>query len=107
MGSWWVEIDSSSVIRFPFQVTKPTHPSDALASDPVAQLSLQPENFAEFSALLKSRFGKRLVFGLEGGYELEGMPKAVVRTMEPFVVSETEKVAPREAAAAAQAVSTV
>ena len=25
------------------------------------------------------------MFGLEGGYELEGMPKAVVRTLEPFV----------------------
>ena len=51
----------------------------------MAQLSLQPESFADFSAVLKERFGKRLVFGLEGGYELEGMPKAVVRTLEPFV----------------------
>lgn len=71
---------------------------DALVSDPVAQLSLQPESFADFSVLLKERFGKRLVFGLEGGYELEGMPKAVVRTLEPFVTGKSP--VPADAAAA-------
>ena len=64
----------------------------------MAQLSLQPENFAEFSALLKNRFGRRVVFGLEGGYELEGMPKAVARTLEPFVLEQAEAAGASEAA---------
>eukprot|EP00613_Pedinella_sp_CCMP2098_P071279 CAMPEP_0171918790 /NCGR_PEP_ID=MMETSP0993-20121228/17524_1 /TAXON_ID=483369 /ORGANISM="non described non described, Strain CCMP2098" /LENGTH=197 /DNA_ID=CAMNT_0012555263 /DNA_START=227 /DNA_END=819 /DNA_ORIENTATION=+ len=58
---------------------------DALAIDNVAQLSLFPEDFAAASAELKRLFGNRIVFGLEGGYNLDQLPLAIVATLEPFV----------------------
>lgn len=57
---------------------------DALAIDPVAQLRLDERAFAEVAAVLQRKFGARIVFGLEGGYDLTGLPKAVVATLEPF-----------------------
>ena len=58
---------------------------DALAVDAVAQLSLVPEDFEGCSAALRDAFGARLVFGLEGGYQLDQLPLAVAATLRPFV----------------------
>jgi len=58
---------------------------DALAIDSVAQLSLFPEDFAAASQLVKLKFGRKVVFGLEGGYQLDQLPQAVTNTLRPFV----------------------
>lgn len=57
---------------------------DALASDDLAQLSLQPQDYGDIAQLLKDEFGHRIVFGLEGGYSLRDLPKAIEATLIPF-----------------------
>jgi acetoin utilization deacetylase AcuC-like enzyme len=54
---------------------------DANAADPLASLELQPEDFGLFTSycLLLSR---RIVFGLEGGYNLSALAQSVVATIE-------------------------
>lgn len=47
---------------------------DALRVDPLAQVSLEPSDFREMTKLLLQRIGHgRVVFGLEGGYDLHGV----------------------------------
>lgn len=57
---------------------------DALASDDLAQLSLQPQDYGDIAQLLKAEFGHRIVFGLEGGYSLRDLPEAIEATLLPF-----------------------
>jgi acetoin utilization deacetylase AcuC-like enzyme len=56
-----------------------------LQADPLASLSLQPEDFGRMSALLKEAFGSRIVFGLEGGYAVAETAQAIQQTLLPLL----------------------
>eukprot|EP00904_Undaria_pinnatifida_P010795 jgi/Undpi1/6846/HiC_scaffold_21.g09322.m1 len=60
---------------------------DALDADELATASLQPEDFGRIGRRLKEVFGKKVAFGLEGGYNLQVTPKAIRNTIEPFASS--------------------
>jgi len=53
---------------------------DALASDPLAQMNLQPQDYGEMTRILQS-LNCPLLFGLEGGYHLDSLAAAVVATL--------------------------
>jgi len=58
---------------------------DALASDYLSQVNLQPKDYAEITKSIKTVFGSTpMLFGLEGGYNLEDLPLAVHASIEPF-----------------------
>ncbi len=53
---------------------------DALEADPLASISLQPEDFAVFTGYcLQVR--RKILFGLEGGYDLAGLSESVAATI--------------------------
>jgi acetoin utilization deacetylase AcuC-like enzyme len=54
---------------------------DANRDDPLAEIYLQPEDYATFTRYLRS-ISDRLLFGLEGGYHLEALARSVVETIE-------------------------
>lgn len=55
---------------------------DALDEDPLAGISLQPQDFAEITKRLVAAFGKeRIAMGLEGGYNVAELSKAVELTL--------------------------
>lgn len=54
---------------------------DALADDPLASINLQPEDFGLFTQYCLS-ITPKIVFGLEGGYDLQTLSKSVVCTIE-------------------------
>ena len=60
---------------------------DALSSDELAEGALRPQDYAAVSELLKASSFKRILFGLEGGYNLDELPLAVEASIEPFVAS--------------------
>ena len=58
---------------------------DALASDELAQVSLLPENYESISRHIKRELGSKILFGLEGGYNLRDLPIAIERSLLPFL----------------------
>ncbi len=61
---------------------------DANEADPLAQVCLQPEDYGVFTdyCLLLTR---KILFGLEGGYDLSALSQSVVATVERCLVSVT------------------
>jgi len=55
---------------------------DATHADPLAGISLKPEDFGVFTRYCLV-LTHRLLFGLEGGYDLDAIGRAVVATIEP------------------------
>ncbi len=53
---------------------------DALASDPLAQLHLQPADYGTMTRMVQT-LDCPLMFGLEGGYHLDALAQAVVATL--------------------------
>jgi acetoin utilization deacetylase AcuC-like enzyme len=53
---------------------------DALADDPLASVNLQPEDFGLFTEYCLG-ITRKIVFGLEGGYDLASLSKSVVSTI--------------------------
>ncbi len=58
---------------------------DALADDPLASIYLQPEDFGLFTQYCLSVTNK-ILFGLEGGYDLPTLSKSVVCTLKSCLV---------------------
>ncbi|AOX02784.1 hypothetical protein BJP34_28065 [Moorena producens PAL-8-15-08-1] len=54
---------------------------DANAADPLANIALQPEDYGLFTNYCL-QLTRRIVFGLEGGYELTALAQSVVATIE-------------------------
>jgi acetoin utilization deacetylase AcuC-like enzyme len=59
---------------------------DANAADPLASMNLQPQDYAEFSRYAQ-QISDRLLFGLEGGYDLDALAKSVCATLEPLIMN--------------------
>ena len=55
---------------------------DATHADPLAGISLKPEDFGVFRRYCLA-LTHRLLFGLEGGYDLDAIGRSVVATIEP------------------------
>ena len=58
---------------------------DANAADPLAQMLLQPQDYGLFSEYCL-KLTPRIVFGLEGGYNLSALSQSVVETIERCLV---------------------
>lgn len=58
---------------------------DANAADPLASIELQPQDFGVFTDYCLALTG-RIVFGLEGGYDLTALAASVVATVERCLV---------------------
>ncbi|MEA5575514.1 histone deacetylase [Anabaena sp. UHCC 0451] len=58
---------------------------DALADDPLASVNLQPEDFGLFTQYCLG-ITRKILFGLEGGYDLATLSKSVVATIEACLV---------------------
>jgi acetoin utilization deacetylase AcuC-like enzyme len=57
-----------------------------IQADPLATLSLQPEDYGRMSAQLKEAFGSnRIMFGLEGGYSVPETAQAIQQTLLPLL----------------------
>ncbi|MBE9237318.1 histone deacetylase [Anabaena aphanizomenioides LEGE 00250] len=54
---------------------------DALEADPLASISLQPEDFGLFTQYCLG-VTRKILFGLEGGYELLSLSKSVISTVQ-------------------------
>jgi acetoin utilization deacetylase AcuC-like enzyme len=54
---------------------------DALADDALASVNLQPEDFGLFTEYCLG-ITRKILFGLEGGYDLQSLSKSVVATIE-------------------------
>jgi acetoin utilization deacetylase AcuC-like enzyme len=54
---------------------------DASADDPLASVNLQPENFGLFTQYCLG-VTRKILFGLEGGYDLSSLSKSVVATVQ-------------------------
>ena len=59
---------------------------DANAADTLASMNLQPEDYAAFSRYAQ-QICARLLFGLEGGYNLNALAQSVCATIAPFFSS--------------------
>ena len=53
---------------------------DAVKADPLAQISLQPQDFGRFTGLLL-QITPKILFGLEGGYDYQALGESVVSTI--------------------------
>jgi acetoin utilization deacetylase AcuC-like enzyme len=53
---------------------------DATQADPLAEIALQPEDYSLFTRLCL-QVTRRVVFGLEGGYDFDSLAKSVVATV--------------------------
>ncbi|NJR68061.1 MAG: histone deacetylase [Synechococcales cyanobacterium CRU_2_2] len=53
---------------------------DATQADPLAEISLQPEDYGEFMSRCLG-LTRRIVLGLEGGYDVEALGQSVVATL--------------------------
>ncbi|WP_026097672.1 histone deacetylase family protein [Baaleninema simplex] len=60
---------------------------DALKDDPLAGLYLNPEDYTELTEQCL-QITEHILFGLEGGYDLDALAEAVVRTIEPCLIVE-------------------
>lgn len=54
---------------------------DATAADPLADICLQPQDYGVFTKYCL-QITRRIVFGLEGGYNLDSLARSVVATIE-------------------------
>ncbi|MGC9526935.1 MAG: histone deacetylase family protein [Limnospira sp.] len=59
---------------------------DANRADPLANISLEPENFGWFTTQCL-QLTRNIVFGLEGGYDLKTLAQSVVATVESCLVA--------------------
>ena len=57
---------------------------DANANDPLASVNLQPEDFSLFTEYCLS-ITRKIMFGLEGGYDLPSLAKSVIATIQTCV----------------------
>jgi acetoin utilization deacetylase AcuC-like enzyme len=57
---------------------------DANAADPLASVNLQPSDYGIFTQYLLT-LNCPILFGLEGGYDLEALAQSVVATLETFI----------------------
>ncbi len=57
---------------------------DANANDPLASVNLQPEDFGLFTEYCLG-ITKKIVFGLEGGYDLPSLAESVIATIQPCI----------------------
>jgi acetoin utilization deacetylase AcuC-like enzyme len=57
---------------------------DANAADPLASVNLQPSDYGVLTQYL-STLNCPILFGLEGGYDLEALAQSVVATLATFV----------------------
>lgn len=65
---------------------------DALEVDPLAQLEWQPKDYGMLMRKLIKKVGRgKVVLGLEGGYELDGIGKAFVETIKACCEEEKAK----------------
>ncbi|MBK1988848.1 histone deacetylase [Sphaerospermopsis aphanizomenoides BCCUSP55] len=58
---------------------------DALADDPLASVNLQPEDFGLFTEYCLG-ITRKILFGLEGGYDLPTLSKSVVATIKGCLI---------------------
>jgi acetoin utilization deacetylase AcuC-like enzyme len=58
---------------------------DANEADPLASISLHPKDYGAFTQLILP-LTRRILFGLEGGYDLNALAQSVVATLEPCLV---------------------
>jgi len=58
---------------------------DANAADPLAEIALQPQDYGLFTDYCL-QITRRIVFGLEGGYDLTALAESVVATLERCLV---------------------
>ena len=59
---------------------------DATAADPLASMNLQPQDYGLFTEYCL-QLTRRIVFGLEGGYDFSALSQSVVATIERCLVS--------------------
>lgn len=57
---------------------------DANTNDPLASMNLQPEDFSLFTEYCLS-ITRKIMFGLEGGYDLPSLAKSVIATIQTCV----------------------
>jgi acetoin utilization deacetylase AcuC-like enzyme len=57
---------------------------DANANDPLAGVNLQPEDFGLFTEYCLG-ITRKILFGLEGGYDLPSLAESVIATIQPCV----------------------
>ena len=57
---------------------------DALSSDDMATINLEVNDYRDMAIAIKEAFGSAVLFGLEGGYNLQELPLAVKETILPF-----------------------
>ena len=58
---------------------------DANQADPLASIALQPQDYGTFTHYLLP-ITRRLLFGLEGGYDLTALAQSVVATIAPCIM---------------------
>ena len=58
---------------------------DATAADPLASIALQPEDYGVLTQYCL-QITRRILFGLEGGYDLDSLARSVVATIESCLV---------------------
>ncbi|MES1021439.1 histone deacetylase [Gloeocapsa sp. BRSZ] len=58
---------------------------DANAADPLAEIALQPQDYGKFTEYCL-QLTRRIVFGLEGGYDFSALSQSVVATLEKCLV---------------------
>jgi acetoin utilization deacetylase AcuC-like enzyme len=56
---------------------------DANKNDPLAEISLQPEDYSKFTEYAL-QICPKILFGLEGGYDLKSLSESVVATLAPY-----------------------
>lgn len=61
---------------------------DATTADPLASICLQPEDYGLFTNYCL-QLTRKIVFGIEGGYDLAALSQSVIATVEPCLVSVT------------------
>jgi acetoin utilization deacetylase AcuC-like enzyme len=59
---------------------------DANEADPLASISLHPQDYGTFTQLILP-LTRRILFGLEGGYDLKALAQSVVATLAPCLVA--------------------
>jgi len=58
---------------------------DANADDPLASINLKPQDFGVFTDYCL-QVTRRILFGLEGGYDLSALSESVLATIERCLV---------------------
>jgi acetoin utilization deacetylase AcuC-like enzyme len=58
---------------------------DANQADPLASIALQPQDYSIFTRYLL-KITRRILFGLEGGYDFAALAQSVVATIEPCIM---------------------